>query len=75
LSQNTIKLELIEWLSTLSDKNTLSFLKIIKENSEKQTDWWTDLTDEQKEGIERGLEDVKADRVTSHEDIKLKYGL
>ncbi len=34
------------------------------------TDWYDDLTREQKESIKRGRADMKADRVTSHEDVK-----
>jgi len=41
----------------------------------RRTNWWQDLTVEQKSGIERGLKDIDAGRVTPHEDIKLRYDL
>jgi len=34
------------------------------------TDWYDDLTTEQKDSIKRGRADMKAGRVTSHEDVK-----
>jgi len=34
------------------------------------TDWYDNLTTEQKDSIKRGRADMKAGRVTSHEDVK-----
>ena len=69
------KLELIEWLTKLEDEDTISYLKIVKNSSDKNTDWWDDLTAEQKQSIERGLRDIDAGRVTPHDDVKRRYGL
>jgi len=69
-----IKLELIEWLSNLQDSETLEYLKFVKDSDSKENDWWHDLSDEVKAGIERGLADVDAGRVVSHEEVKKKYG-
>ena len=54
MGHESIKLELIEWLSKLEDDETINYLKIVKE-SRSSDDWWNDLTENQKEGIERGL--------------------
>lgn len=70
-----IKLELIEWLAKLDNETTLEYLKVIKESSETKQDWWLDLSDEQKKSIQRGLDDIRAGRVTSHEEVKSKYEL
>lgn len=75
MGHDAIKLELIQWLAKLDDNETLEYLKIVKDSSRNKTDWWHDLTDEQKTGIERGLKDVDSGKVHSHNDIKLKYGL
>ena len=66
------KLELIEWLTNLDDNETISYLKIVKNSKESNSDWWDDLTEDQKRAIERGL---KAGRVTPHTEVKKKYGL
>jgi len=63
------KLALIEWVTQLEDEDTLNCLKEMKEASETQADWWDDLSKSQKASIERGLKDVEAGRIISHEDV------
>ena len=75
MGHEAIKLELIQWLASLEDDETLDYLKVVKDSNETQKDWWNDLTDEQKSGIARGLKDVDEGRVRSHNDIKIQYGL
>ena len=75
MGHEALKLELIEWLAHLDDDDTIIYLKIVKDSSETGSDWWQDLTNEQKAGIERGLEDIDAGRVTPHDQVKDKYGL
>lgn len=70
-----IKLELIEWLTKLEDHDTLKYLKVVKDSKFSGHDFYDDLTEEQKHGIERGLKDIDAGRVTSHDKVKKKYGL
>jgi predicted nucleotidyltransferase len=48
---------------------------IVKDSKTTNNDWWNDLTETQKSGIERGLSDIKEGRTRSHEDVKNKYGL
>jgi hypothetical protein len=75
MGRDAIKLELIEWLTKLEDDETINYLKIVKDSEVSQVDWGQALTDEQKDGIERGLEDVDAGRLVSHDAVKRKYGL
>lgn len=75
MGHEAIKLELIEWLTKLEDEETIDYLKIVKDTHVLHVDDENDLTDEQKSGIERGLNDVDYGRVTSHEEVKQKYGL
>ncbi|PSR03043.1 MAG: hypothetical protein BRD50_06535 [Bacteroidetes bacterium SW_11_45_7] len=75
MQHESLKLELIEWLTSLTDESTLEYLKEVKDAAETNHDWWHDLTDEQKQAIERGMKDVEEGRVTSHEQVKKKYGL
>jgi len=74
MTQETVKLELIEWLSTLADSDTLEYLKMIKD-SRTEDDWFKNVSEEEKAGIERGLNDIKAGRVVSHAEVKKRYGL
>ena len=75
MGHEALKLELIEWLAHLDDDDTITYLKIVKDSSETGSDWWQDLTNEQKAGIESGLKDIDAGRVTPHDQVKDKYGL
>jgi len=75
MGHEAIKLELIEWLTKLEDSDTIDYLKVVKDTRASEKDWWNDLTDEQKSGIERGLRDIDAGRIVSHKEVKEKYGL
>jgi hypothetical protein len=75
MGNEAIKLELIEWLTKLEDNETINYLKVVKDNNITHNDWWNDLTEEQKSGIERGLRDVEAGKVVPHETVKQKYSL
>ncbi len=75
MEQEAIKLELIEWLTRLDDQDTLRYLKVVKDSSSINHDWWDDLTKEQIEGINRGLKDIDEGRVISHRDVRIKYGI
>jgi len=75
MGHDAIKLELIEWLTQLNDDDTLDFLKIVKDSRKDNQDWWFELTNEQKMGIERGLSDIDLGKVTPHSEIAHKYGL
>lgn len=75
MGQKALKLELIEWLSKLEDSETINYLKVVKESNESGKDWWHDLTNEQKKGIERGLKDIDEGRVVPHEQVRSKYDL
>lgn len=75
MGHEAIKLELIEWLTNLNDDATLDYLKIVKDSSNIQDDWWNTISDQERSGIYRGLRDVDAGRVVAHEDVKTKYGI
>jgi hypothetical protein len=75
MGHDAIKLELIQWLTKLDNKETIEYLKIVKDSQSVNNDWWDDLSDAQKQGIERGLDDIENGRTISHDAVKEKYGL
>ncbi len=76
MTQEAIKLELIEWLSRLQSNETINYLKVIKDAmKEEEGDWWSTLSQEQILGIERGLNDIDEGRTILHEIVKKRYGL
>jgi hypothetical protein len=75
MGQETIKLELIEWLTKLNDMDTLNYLKVVKDSRTGNQDWWNDLTEQQKRGIQRGLKDIDEGKIVSHKEVMKKYGV
>ena len=75
MRHEAMKSELLEWLSNLEDKETIEYLKIVKDSKSNNNNWWDDLTEDQKAGIERGLKDIDNERTLSHDEVKRRYGL
>ena len=75
MAQDSLKSELIEWLAKLEDEETIDFLKQVEDAHVSNEDWGSDLSDEVKSGIVRGLKDVDDGSVTPHDTIRGKYGL
>ena len=69
------KLNLIAWIEQLSDTNTLAFLEGLKE-SKSSNDWWENISESQKQHINRGVSDAEAGRTVSSAEFwdKLKNG-
>ena len=65
------KLELIEWLSKLSDTSTIKEIKALRK--ELEADWWDTLSKEQKEDIQAGLSDLEAGRKKNFAKVMAKY--
>lgn len=63
---------LIDWINKLNDEYIIERIKMLKDNL-KETDWWEEISDEEKASIERGLEDVQQGRISSHEKVKKNY--
>jgi len=63
----------MDWLANLSDPDSLANVQILKESLESSGDWGNEISEEEKSGIQRGLEDVKAGRVISNEEFWKKH--
>lgn len=73
MKTDAVKLELIEWLSGLNDKDVLASMLHFKKNVQKY-DWADDLTSEQTKQIEEGLEDIRKGRTVPGKEVWKKYG-
>jgi hypothetical protein len=73
MNSDSIKLTLIQWLSTIEDKNLLQSLLMYKSMQE-NADWWDSLTKDQVSSIEKGLADAKSGKVISSKKVCEKYG-
>ncbi|MAO64173.1 MAG: hypothetical protein CL666_04170 [Balneola sp.] len=67
----TDKKELLDWIEGIEDPEVLKDLKSIKENQD--SIYWDDLSDDVKEGIEKGRKDAKEGRITPHEEVRKSY--
>lgn len=72
VSNQSKKLELIQWISTVEDASILDRILEIRENE--NPDFWNNLSDLEKESIEKGLDDAKQGRLKSHSKAREIYG-
>lgn len=61
---NKKKLDLIDWINQLSDKNTIEFLDNLKSVTSKD-DWWDELSDNEQKKLQNGMNDIKKGNVIS----------
>ena len=73
MSTDSMRMELIRWLSQLDDKGLLASLLHFKQANE-ANDWYDSLSAEQQAAIAEGEADIKAGRVRSSADVWKKYG-
>jgi len=69
----TEKLNLIEWISKLTDISIIDRLKRIKEDYSNSKDWLDTLKNEEIESINRGLKDFEEGRTHSHDTARKVY--
>lgn len=62
----TEKLNLIQWLSSLSDKRVITQLLSIQESSTGEP---VSISNEEKDGIDIGLKSISDGRSKSHEEV------
>ena len=62
MGHDAIKLELIEWLAKLKDPDTIKYLKVVKDSTTEDHDWWDDLNEDQKKGIVALMISLKAEQ-------------
>lgn len=64
------KIQLIEWLASLNKPSVIKKLIAFKE---KQTDWWDEISDEEKTEIKKGLKQADHGQVVPHRQVMDKY--
>ena len=65
------KLPLIRWLTSLNDVSMID--KILELKNKESKDWWNEISDEEKESIEKGLSDAESGKLKPHSEIRKKY--
>ncbi len=62
------KYKIIEWITSLKDVSVIKRLKSLQEESQDE-DWWDTLSAAEKEGIQKGLQDIEDGNTISHEEV------
>ena len=64
------KIQLIEWLASLNKPSIIRKLVSLKE---KETDWWDEITSEEKSQIKEGLAQADRGQVVPHSKVMSQY--
>ena len=67
----SIKIELIQWLTTLDDRSIIQ--KVIELRKNNTTNWWEELSKEERKSIEQGLSDAKEGKFVHHSEVRKVY--
>lgn len=65
------KLELIQWVTVIDDESLLDRLTYLKDQS--SSDWWDEISDNEKQSISKGLADADAGNVKPHSEARAIY--
>jgi hypothetical protein len=65
------KIELIQWLSALEDKETIE--KLIKFRKTETKDWWDSTHSAEKKSISKGIEDAEKKKLKPHSSARRIY--
>ena len=65
------KLELIQWLSTIEDASILEKIMDLRKNESK--DWWSSISEGEKESIELGLKDAESGKLNPQSKARELY--
>ena len=73
-SQSSIekdKLEIIKWIAGLKDETSLERIKLLK--NKKYSDWWDEISEDEKSAIDHGIKDMKMGKTKSHTEVRKLY--
>jgi thiamine pyrophosphate-dependent acetolactate synthase large subunit-like protein len=65
------KIELIQWLSTLDNEIIIDKLMELRESE--KTDWWNEISESEKESIEKGIEDANSGNLKPQSEVRKLY--
>ncbi len=74
MSNAELKYNLFKAIDAINDSKVLNdFYNLISgKKKSANNDWWDDLTPAQKASVEKGIKDIEAGRVYSHEEVMAK---
>jgi hypothetical protein len=73
MKSDSLRLELISWVSKLKDKKLLNSLASLKD-SEASGDWYDELNPAQKKSLQKGIQDHKKGQTLTSKEFWNRYG-
>lgn len=65
--------EIAQYLPQLNVKQKRTVLTVVKTFMEEQKDWWDEISEEQQKAIDKSLTEMKAGKLTPHDEVMKKY--
>ncbi len=65
--------EITHYLPQLNVKQKQTVLTVVKTFMEEQKDWWDEISEEQQKAIDKSLTEMKAGKLTPHDEVMKKY--
>lgn len=69
----TIDKEIFNYLPRLNIKQKQTVLKVVKTFMEEQQDWWDEIGEEQQRAVDKSLAEMRAGKLTPHDEVMKKY--
>jgi hypothetical protein len=71
---STEKLDIIQRICEIQDNDLIDLIKnIIDIPGSSKSEWWNQITQNEKDSINRGLNDLQDGKIYSHDEIRKKY--
>lgn len=65
--------EIVQYLPQLNVKQKKTVLTVVKTFMKEKKDWWDEISEEQQKAIDKSLAEMKAGKLTPHEEVMKKY--
>lgn len=65
--------EINQYLPHLNARQKQVVLSVVKTFAAEQQDWWDEIGEEQQKAIDKSLAEMKAGKLTSHDQVMKKY--
>ena len=69
----SLEKEIAQYLPRLNVKQKRTVLTVVKTFVEDQQDWWDEISEEQQKAIDKALAEMKAGKLTPHDEVMKKY--
>lgn len=69
----SVDLEIAQYLTHLNEKQKKTVLNVVKTFAQEQKDWWDEISIEQQEAIDKALNEMKAGKLTTNDEVMKTY--